>query len=814
MAKKTFRRTVASILAVLAVTGNAIAPVGTGVLLAENAIVAEAANYTNGYCTYNSDTKTLTITGSLDNTDNGGNWLGSAEGTGLVLPSGVNKEEVQHVIIGKNASLPPQSGHMFEGFKNLETVEVQKGAKIRANAGQGSANLAGMFKGCEKLKKVDLSNLAGGEAVRYVDHMFEGCTALESVNITNISGDKLEDEDYNFYSRDPIAEAVKNCKNLTDVKMSTDFIDNAMKKLGFATPEAVLDDFLKGCPNADLLKAKLLEQYNSEEYYDAKYTWAADYTSCTASRQNKKTNKITEETVNCIVETTASSCTVAGKIVYTAVFTNSLFTTQTMQDNLPLKEHTPGDAEIENKVPASCTEPGSYDEVVYCEVCHAELSRDTKTIEKTPHKYEFVDFVWSEDYTSAQAKFSCSNDGCEESVLYDAEVTSKTTNPTCTEDGKIVYTAVYGENTDTKEETLSATGHSFTTFAGFEWSEDFTAQAKFTCSNDGCEESALYAADVTSEKQGNTTVYTATYTYTVDGAEKTETEQKTVEDEVVVHGKFDGNSIKFAENILLNFRAYIDDGYEEGAYVLFKYNHYEEEKTVRAEATKLADGGYMFRCPLTASELCIPVTAELYLADSEECVDTLTLSVKDICKKTIESENVGQGQKEAVKALLNYGGYVQVNQGLNLDNIAYDGGYQSPVDDVVVECDNEFEKPTETVGGVTYYAAALLLKDQITVKYAFIADSIEGVVFKINGKTVEAKKEGNYYVICADPVRMRTLDTVNEVKVETAEGTISFNHSVLNVASDVVKSEKTTEAYKNAMKAMYALREAVLKMKN
>ena len=42
MAKKTFRRSVASILAVLAVTGNTIAPVGTGFLFSETAIVAEA----------------------------------------------------------------------------------------------------------------------------------------------------------------------------------------------------------------------------------------------------------------------------------------------------------------------------------------------------------------------------------------------------------------------------------------------------------------------------------------------------------------------------------------------------------------------------------------------------------------------------------------------------------------------------------------------------------------------------------------------------------------------------------------------------
>ena len=38
--------------------------------------------------------------------------------------------------------------------------------------------------------------------------------------------------------------------------------------------------------------------------------------------------------------------------------------------------HTPGEAVRENEIPATCTEPGGYDSVVYCTVCHAELSRE------------------------------------------------------------------------------------------------------------------------------------------------------------------------------------------------------------------------------------------------------------------------------------------------------------------------------------------------------------------------------------------------------------------------------------------------------
>ena len=47
--------------------------------------------------------------------------------------------------------------------------------------------------------------------------------------------------------------------------------------------------------------------------------------------------------------------------------------------------HTPGELVVENKVSATCSQAGSYDEVVRCTVCSAELSRDVKATEKLPH---------------------------------------------------------------------------------------------------------------------------------------------------------------------------------------------------------------------------------------------------------------------------------------------------------------------------------------------------------------------------------------------------------------------------------------------
>lgn len=54
------------------------------------------------------------------------------------------------------------------------------------------------------------------------------------------------------------------------------------------------------------------------------------------------------------------------------------------------KGHTPATAVKEDEVAATCTSEGGYDEVVYCSVCDAEISREHKTVGKTAHDLELI----------------------------------------------------------------------------------------------------------------------------------------------------------------------------------------------------------------------------------------------------------------------------------------------------------------------------------------------------------------------------------------------------------------------------------------
>ena len=91
-------------------------------------------------------------------------------------------------------------------------------------------------------------------------------------------------------------------------------------------------------------------------------------------------------------ETQAPSCTEAGEEARTCKRDGTHKETR----EIPPTGHTPGEAVHENEVPATCTEPGSYDEVVYCTACGAELSRDSKTVPALGHD-------WSDWTTTTEA---------------------------------------------------------------------------------------------------------------------------------------------------------------------------------------------------------------------------------------------------------------------------------------------------------------------------------------------------------------------------------------------------------------------------
>ena len=76
-----------------------------------------------------------------------------------------------------------------------------------------------------------------------------------------------------------------------------------------------------------------------------------------------------------------ATCTEAGFVVMAC----GCGKTQTTE--LPIVDHVAAEAVKENEVAATCTAVGSYDMVVKCVACGAELSRETATVAMTEHTY-------------------------------------------------------------------------------------------------------------------------------------------------------------------------------------------------------------------------------------------------------------------------------------------------------------------------------------------------------------------------------------------------------------------------------------------
>ena len=81
------------------------------------------------------------------------------------------------------------------------------------------------------------------------------------------------------------------------------------------------------------------------------------------------------------------------------------------ENQSPKCEHTPAEAVRENEIPATCTTEGSYEEVVYCSECEAEISRETKTIDKLSH-------TPAEAVRENEIPATCTTEGSYEDVVY------------------------------------------------------------------------------------------------------------------------------------------------------------------------------------------------------------------------------------------------------------------------------------------------------------------------------------------------------------------------------------------------------------
>ena len=184
--------------------------------------------------------------------------------------------------------------------------------------------------------------------------------------------------------------------------------------------------------------------------------------------------------------TVAATCTEAGSITYTCGKCGRSYS-----EVIPAAGHTPGAAVTENAVAATCTADGSYDTVVYCTVCGAELSRETVVVPATGHSWDEGAITTAPDCVTEGVKtYTCS--ACGETraetvaALGHDMVYTSTKEPTCTEPGEAA--SAWCSRCDYVEEAggvIPALGHDWAETARVEASCTTEASISYTCSRCG-----------------------------------------------------------------------------------------------------------------------------------------------------------------------------------------------------------------------------------------------------------------------------------------------------------------------------------------
>ena len=121
------------------------------------------------------------------------------------------------------------------------------------------------------------------------------------------------------------------------------------------------------------------------DFSDPTYVWNSSDTKVTATAYctHNAAHKYTEVAEVTSEVTKPASCVEEGVRTYTASFTK--FAPASKTDSIEKTDHTPAEAVQENLIAPTSTKDGSCDEVVYCSVCHTEISRTAKILPAT-HK--------------------------------------------------------------------------------------------------------------------------------------------------------------------------------------------------------------------------------------------------------------------------------------------------------------------------------------------------------------------------------------------------------------------------------------------
>lgn len=287
-------------------------------------------------------------------------------------------------------------------------------------------------------------------------------------------------------------------------------------------------------------------------------------------------------------------------------------------------------------------------------------------------------------------------------------------------------------------------------------------------------------------------------------------------------GELKGLSLSLSDDIGLNFVMQLSDSLlidKDNTYVEFTPEGSKKSTRVYLkDADKVNYNGtdcYSFKYRVNAAEMTKKVNAVLHCNDWTG--QTYSYSVYDYASKILAEPESSEYKSSAplIKAMLNYGGYVQTYFNEKTDALANKGLYNKTNDPVLttnttVSKDYNYAVFNNNIG-VSFIGGSLVLNSGTDLKlYYSINDQnmANNINVSVNGQNVAPEYDGNIMCVRVPDISISSIGDTYNVKISVNGKELNQKYSAMTYMYKALNSQNSNTKLNNVVKALYLYNEA------
>ena len=269
-----------------------------------------------------------------------------------------------------------------------------------------------------------------------------------------------------------------------------------------------------------------------------------------------------------------------------------------------------------------------------------------------------------------------------------------------------------------------------------------------------------------------------------------------------------------AFEVKLNLKAKLSPAAfaDKSAVIRFEFEDGTVQNVKMTQARSNGDGTYTFTCKIDPIKMSDNVRAQILYSDGVRGT-VLDYSLRTYFQNVLRKTNLDPKMANLIKALVNYGGYLQKFNGEPEEKLI-NNLINMPLDNEVVTIGDEY-KAVIANNGTTVRAksANISISSLISLNVKFtLAEgaSVSDYRFTVNGQTVKAIKDGDVYVVSCKGIAPTDFDEMNVVRAESVSDPADcaeVQYGVYTYAKRMLETS-TNNDLKNLLKAIVKYGEA------